>query len=98
MQSVAYLALRTKDTIIIRDNIIRTRDRTMVKDNTIQINDPTTDTIIAIGATVIGKKGSTTAIVTDIEASISNASSFARMAVNSALKNDLPQPPGYFHR
>jgi hypothetical protein len=29
---------------------------------------------MAIDATVIGKKGSTTAIVTDIEASISNAS------------------------
>jgi hypothetical protein len=58
VQSVDCSAHHTRDSILIRDTI---------RDNTIQIKGTTTDTtVMAIDATVIGKKGSTTAIVTDI--------------------------------
>ncbi len=61
VQLAACSALRTKDSTIIRDTTIR--DNTIIKGNT-------TDTaIMAIDATVIGKKESTTAIVTDISPS-----------------------------
>jgi hypothetical protein len=80
VQLAACSALRTKDSTIIRDTIIRdttirdniilTKDNTIIKGNTIPIKDNTTDTaIMAIDATVIGKKESTTAIVTDISPS-----------------------------
>jgi hypothetical protein len=68
----------------------------MVRDNIIQIKDATTDTIMAIGATVTGKKGSTTATVTDIEASTPGHPQFCTHGRDGVLKNGFPQPPAVF--
>lgn len=61
VQSVDCSAHHTKDSIIIRDtirdNTTRTKDTTIIRDITTQVEDTTTDTtVMAIDATVIGKK------------------------------------------